>query len=251
MMASYRTTPTHPTCLQFAGCATSHIISMWQPRTGRRRTVNIVMTSAPPTRSSFSSLYSALLQSRLLWLHCRSGYQRTHSNSYSSSGMSPPRSITCKLALHQSNNRIHPLRTRLGPCSHRPNKFKILVGFYQIATRVERVYEIVMPSEVAGLLRFFQFAISIGIEGIPLACIGADGYIARLVFWIVLPAVVVGVASSVGVARLMLVSQGRATRAALLDATLPAILRIFFLSYPIVTNVAFEGEFECSTTPPT
>ena len=35
----------------------------------------------------------------------------------------------------------------------------------------------------------------------------------------------------------------RATSMSLLDGTAPAALRIFFLSYPIVTNVAFEGEF--------
>ena len=124
--------------------------------------------------------------------------------------------------------------------AHRPNKFKILIGFYQIATRVETVYDILLPAQVRELLLTIQLTISIGIDGIPLACIGANGYIPRLVFWTLLPIVVVATGSLVEAARVSL--RGQVTRAALLEAIMPAVLRVFFLSYPIVTNVAFEGE---------
>ena len=125
---------------------------------------------------------------------------------------------------------------------HRPNKLKILIGFYQIATRVETVYDVLLPAEVRELLLTIQLTIAIGIDGIPLVCVGASGYIPRLVFWTVVPFIVVVTASCVAAARVMLAHKCRATRTALLEATMPAVLRIFFLSYPIVTNVAFEGE---------
>ena len=56
-----------------------------------------------------------------------------------------------------------------------PNKLKILIGFYQIATKIELVYGILMPAEVRELLLALQFTISLGIDGIPLACFGAAG----------------------------------------------------------------------------
>ena len=115
-----------------------------------------------------------------------------------------------------------------------------MIGFYQIATRVETVYDILLPAQVRELLLTIQLTISIGIDGIPLACIGANGYIPRLVFWTLLPIVVVATGSLVEAARVSL--RGQVTRAALLEAIMPAVLRVFFLSYPIVTNVAFEGE---------
>ena len=65
---------------------------------------------------------------------------------------------------------------------HVPNKLKILIGFYQIATRIESVYGIMLPAEVRELLLNIQLTISLGIDGIPLACIGANGYFARLAF---------------------------------------------------------------------
>ena len=109
-------------------------------------------------------------------------------------------------------------------------------------TRIESVYDILLPADVRGMLLNIQLTISLGIDGIPLACVGANGYIPRLTFWTLLPAAVVSVVSSIGAARVLLVTRCNATRTALLEATMPAVLRIFFLTYPIVTNVAFEGE---------
>ena len=113
---------------------------------------------------------------------------------------------------------------------------------------METVYNIQLPPQVRELLLTIQFTISFGIEGIPLACIGANGYIPRLVFWTVLPAIIVAASLCIAVLRVLLATRCHATRTALLEATMPAVLRIFFLSYPIVTNVAFEGEsFELET----
>ena len=104
------------------------------------------------------------------------------------------------------------------------------------------MYEVLLPWEVQEFLRNIQFSLSFGIEGIPLACVGADGFISRLTFWMVLPVVLVAIVSSLRVVRVLCIFGHQVTRTALLEASLPAILRIFFLSYPIVTNVAFEGE---------
>ena len=100
-----------------------------------------------------------------------------------------------------------------------------------------------LPAEVRELLRAVQLTISLGIDGIPLACIGANGYIPRLAFWVVLPAILVAVTSCIGATHTLFAKRCRVTSTALLEATMPTVLRIFFLAYPIVTNVAFEGMF--------
>jgi len=81
-----------------------------------------------------------------------------------------------------------------------PTKIKIVIGFYQIATRVETVYGITLPEAVRKMMMLLRIAISFGIDGIPLACVGADGYHARLVFWTVVPLVVVFVVTCIGAA---------------------------------------------------
>ena len=40
---------------------------------------------------------------------------------------------------------------------------------------METVYDILLPAEVRELLLTIQFTISIGIDGVPLACVGANG----------------------------------------------------------------------------
>ena len=125
-----------------------------------------------------------------------------------------------------------------------PTKLKILIGFYQIATRVESVYGILLPDNVRSLLLTLQFSISLGFDGIPLACVGAGGYLARLIFWMVAPLAVVAAAAGAIVGHTQLVGRGRVPFSMVLDRTAPTVLRTFFLSYPIVTNVAFEA-FSC------
>ena len=107
------------------------------------------------------------------------------------------------------------------------------------------MYDILLPAAVREMLLNIQFTISIGIDGIPLACVGANGYIPRLVFWLLAPIIVVAIASVIGVARVLFSRRCGGTSTSLLQSTAPAALRIFFLSYPIVTNVAFEGELPC------
>lgn len=89
------------------------------------------------------------------------------------------------------------------------------------------------------MLQLVQVSISLGIEGIPLACVGADGYLSRLMFWALTPIFIVLVVGVVQVARL---GRARMSRVMLLQKTAPIALRIIgFLSYPILTNVGFEA----------
>ena len=52
-----------------------------------------------------------------------------------------------------------------------------------LATKIEDVYEVFLPAEVRALLQQLRIIISLGIEGVPLACVGADGYQKQLLFW--------------------------------------------------------------------
>ena len=104
------------------------------------------------------------------------------------------------------------------------------------------MYEIRLPDEVRGLLQNLQLVISMGIEGVPLACVGARGYMHRLMLWMLLPLFTIGVAA-MGVAMSLRASR-RFTFLRLLKHVTPSALRICFVAYPIVTNVAFEA-FSC------
>ena len=122
------------------------------------------------------------------------------------------------------------------------NKFKILIGFYQIATRLESVYDAVLPDQVRSLLVTIQLAISLGIDGIPFACVGAQGYTARLIFWTLTPIVTVGATVCLGAVRVEYQAYRKdkqlASRAAVFNATAPIALRVFFLCYPSNIHIA-------------
>ena len=130
---------------------------------------------------------------------------------------------------------------------------------------MDRVYEIRLPAEIRRLLQQLSFIISLGFEGVPLSCLGAKGYVLRLLLSMLLPCLIVLILLIVMLARLQVarrvpkVKSRHATREfsqhehlvtktplfvrAITEVT-PMILRIFFLAYPIVTNVAFEA-FSC------
>ena len=102
-----------------------------------------------------------------------------------------------------------------------------------------------LPSTLAGMLHLASIAVSIGLGGIsaPLECLDLAGYLQLLRFWIALPAVLLVciVLCAVG---FVLVRRRRLTMAALVELALPSALRMLFLIYPTITNVAFAG-FPC------
>jgi hypothetical protein len=72
------------------------------------------------------------------------------------------------------------------------SKVKIVFVFYQLATQVPRVYDILMPYHVNAFLESTSVVVSLGltsIETTPLECVGLAGYRPRLIFWIVVPIV--------------------------------------------------------------
>lgn len=135
-----------------------------------------------------------------------------------------------------------------------PTKIKVLVGFYMIATRIEGVYELLLPTMVHNTLDVLRIIITIGLDAQSLTCVLTPGYIARLQFWIVAPLVpclmvVVGTLLSGAVNRVLVrIRRGKQSNILASDSfwlrVLPHISRIVFLVYPVVTNVAFEA-FSC------
>ena len=86
-----------------------------------------------------------------------------------------------------------------------PIKLKIIVSFYQIVIQLETVYQLYLPADVRALLASIQVIISLGIEAVPLVCVGAKGYLGRLIFWMLVPLVLVIIAA-LGIAGRLLLS---------------------------------------------
>ena len=110
-----------------------------------------------------------------------------------------------------------------------------------IATKVENVYEVYLPPEVRVLLEQIRFVISLGLEAIPLTCIGADGYVRRLLFWMLAPIVFILLVALFAVIdrwRLKDLSISRVAK-----QVLPTFLRLGFVVYPLVTNVSPASRF--------
>ena len=82
------------------------------------------------------------------------------------------------------------------------------------------------------------------VQGLPLECIGAHGYTKRLLVWTVGPLVLVLVIVCAVVVDLSVRHDRQLTSKDILRRVMPVFLRLAFLVYPIVTNVAFEA-FSC------
>ena len=159
------------------------------------------------------------------------------------------------------------------------NKLKILVGAYQLTTKVSTVYDVSLPPDVNDFLDRISTGISFGVTGISgtsLQCLGLGGYLYQLIFWMVLPAglvllVVLGVAVKVALEKRKRTkintvassgsnddSHGGAFHlednaahlddrpASFFEQCLPAVLTLLFFLYPLVTKTAFDG-FPCYT----
>ena len=61
-----------------------------------------------------------------------------------------------------------------------------------IATKVENVYNLYFPAEVRALLNSFRVWFSLGMEGVPLECVGAVGYEKKLALWFTAPLIAIG-----------------------------------------------------------
>ena len=119
---------------------------------------------------------------------------------------------------------------------------QVLIVFYQIATKVDSVYEVELPAAVKQMLNSFSITFSFGISytATPLECLGLHGYLSTLLFWMVLPAVfvLVIVVFALGV---LCCQRKKCTLRSLVELSMPSILRVLFLVYPLVTNTAFAA----------
>ena len=135
------------------------------------------------------------------------------------------------------------------------NQIKIAIGFYMIATKIDNVYEVGLPEDVIRFLDSISvvltFALKLGLEATPLECLGLKGHTALVAFWTIVP-LFVACMIVLGVSIWMRATRGRERlhdrsndnsrvgfTSVLLKAT-PLLLRLLFLAYPIVTQVAFE-----------
>jgi hypothetical protein len=86
--------------------------------------------------------------------------------------------------------RLRSLNSTLTP----KNKGKIIFGSYQIITKIPVVYEVPIPAEVSAFLESMSVFITFGMQDIattPLECLGMSGYSNRLLFWMLVPPVLV------------------------------------------------------------
>jgi hypothetical protein len=102
-----------------------------------------------------------------------------------------------------------------------------------------------VPYRVKQLLTLLSVSVSIGMDGIstPLQCLGFDGFRIRLLCFMLAPALLsAAIVAAVSVRQL--VTRRPLTTAAYMDHALPVLLKLLFIAYPLVTNVAFEA-FPC------
>ena len=121
-------------------------------------------------------------------------------------------------------------------------KIKIIFAFFQIVTKISRVYEVDLPPIVRELLESCSTFVTFGVNFAPrwLSCFGwGDDYVGVLRFWMAAPVVIVCMIL-VTSAGLLLVAR-RLTLTRLITYALPGTLRALFIIYPLVTAVAFDA----------
>lgn len=116
------------------------------------------------------------------------------------------------------------------------NKLKQLWAFYQIATRVDVVYEIYLPTDVRTLLRPLLVVLSLGIDGFPLECVGLVGYISHLRFWLFSPLALAALFVAAATVRTCFDRASIRISSLMVQIAvyaLPYVLRLAFVVYPI------------------
>ena len=115
-----------------------------------------------------------------------------------------------------------------------------------IATKIDTVYEVELPPSIKEVLAAFSSIITFGFSsvGAVLECLGMRGYESMLALYILVPLAIA--AFLLGSALLRLLCTSRCHSKELLQTVVPALLKLAFLAYPIVTNVAFDA-FSCWT----
>ena len=135
------------------------------------------------------------------------------------------------------------------------------------------VYEVHLPTDVHQLMLRMAMMATLGLDLVfrvtPLACMGLEGYVAELLFWMIIPVVLVMVILVATWVRVVILGRSRASRIStaswqsklsresrssvgaspattatvwlVLQQAAPYALRLLFLLYPIVTRTAFQA----------
>lgn len=162
-------------------------------------------------------------------------------------------SVLCALPLvavallalwHRLPPRVLELCVRYRRALRPETKLKQVWGIYAILTRVESVYRVPLTAEVRAVLMSVSFAVNLGFGSSEalLTCFGLTGYLARLIFWSLLP-LGLGLVVLAGSAVNLLWTR-RYSAHALFKTALPVLLRAIFVLYPLVSSNAFEA-FSC------
>ena len=120
---------------------------------------------------------------------------------------------------------------------------------YQIATKVDNVYEVDLPGQVKDILNGFKTGVSFGFNGVSavLECFDLRGYRATLAMYIMAPLVIAtlilaATACHVGFRSVHKAGTRRMTM--ILERAAPFLLELMFIMYPLVATKAFEA-FPC------
>lgn len=123
-------------------------------------------------------------------------------------------------------------------------KLKVVIGHLQIATRIGKVYGVELPPTVVRLLDVFSALTSLGLSSVQsvLECLGMRRYRSTLATYMLLP---IAAALTLLAGKAMhLRYRARLSATALFKTAAPALLKLSFLIYPFVTNMAFDA-FSC------
>jgi hypothetical protein len=108
--------------------------------------------------------------------------------------------VVLRLKQRVSHTRLSKLVKRVVARYTPQNKFKIVFVFFQIVSQVPSVYDISMPSPVDFYLESISTVVTLGLTSVatmPLECVGLAGYQPRLIFWMIVPIMLVLVVAGI------------------------------------------------------
>ena len=113
-----------------------------------------------------------------------------------------------------------------------------------IVTKVDDVYDVELPPQVNSVLDFFAITVSFGFNGLSsvLECLDMPRYTDMLIVYIVTPFVFALLIFLIAFIRMLCNRSGTG----LMETAVPPMLKLIFLAYPLVTNLAFDA-FACYT----
>ena len=105
------------------------------------------------------------------------------------------------------------------------------------------VYDVILTAEVREVLSYVAPAINLGLDSSTslLTCLGLHGFHSRLIFWMLVPPVLMGaiLVASLG----SLLCQRKASVSTLVETALPPFTRLLFILYP---GARRSHMFECA-----